>query len=204
MARSIHPTEICPAMPDLLYEKRDGVAILTFNRPERRNAFSPQLMVLLCEAWKDFRDDASLRVAILTGAGDKAFISGADISEFDEALPGAGMSRSRDEELVPLEKPLVAMIQGYCIGGGGAVSLGADIRIAADDAQFAIPAARLGVGYPFFGVKALVDLVGPAHAGAFHVHAADRAGHAAGRRRAGYVLLVAPVHDGRRRVAAIF
>ena len=148
----------------LVAEVEGAIGWITFDHPERHNALSNDMQRALPRAFDAFQRDEDVRVVVMRGAGDKAFISGADSSEFDEALPGAGMSRSRDDELVPLEKPLVAMIQGYCIGGGVAVSLGADIRIAADDAQFAIPAARLGVGYPFFGVKALVDLVGPAHA----------------------------------------
>ncbi len=148
----------------LIAEVEGAVGWLTFDHPERRNALSNEMQRALPVAFDGFQRDDRVRVVVMRGAGEKAFISGADISEFDEDLPGSGASEPRRDQLVPLEKPLVAMIHGYCIGGGVAVSLGADIRIAADDALFAIPAARLGVGYPFFGVKALVDLVGPAQA----------------------------------------
>ncbi len=83
-------------MPDLLFEKRDAIAVLTFNRPERRNALSPQLMVLLADAWKEFRDDDALRVAILTGAGDKAFCAGGDLQRLMPLFTGA---RQPEDEL---------------------------------------------------------------------------------------------------------
>lgn len=148
----------------LVGEIEGSIGWLTFDHPERRNALTNDMQRALPVAFDGFQRSDEVRVVVLRGAGEKAFISGADISEFDDGEPGSGMGGPRRDELVPLEKPVVAMIHGYCIGGGVAVALGADIRIAADDAQFAIPAARLGVGYPFFGVKALVDLVGPAHA----------------------------------------
>ena len=105
---------------------------------------------------------------MLRGAGDRAFISGADISEFEkhrssaeavaayEDLAGATM---RSLQIVP--KPTIAMIRGYCIGGGLAIAVSCDMRIATEGSTFAIPAARLGVGYRFDGVKRLRDLVGP-------------------------------------------
>lgn len=147
----------------LVAEVDGAVGWLRFDNPERHNALSNEMQRALPLAFDGFQRNEEVRVVVMRGAGEKAFISGADITEFDEGLPGSG-SRGRRDGLVPLEKPVLAMIHGYCIGGGVAVALGADVRIAADDAQFAIPAARLGVGYPFFGVKALVDLVGPAHA----------------------------------------
>ena len=80
-------------MPDLLYEKRDGIALITFNRPERRNAFSPETIVRLAEAWIDYRDDDALRVAILTGAGDKAFCAGGDLGTLLPLFTGAPFHR---------------------------------------------------------------------------------------------------------------
>ena len=81
-------------MPDLLYEKRDGIAVLTLNRPEKRNAFSPESLVRLAEAWVDFRDDDALRVAILTGSGDRAFCAGGDFGGEEERLHGVPISPS--------------------------------------------------------------------------------------------------------------
>jgi enoyl-CoA hydratase/carnithine racemase len=118
-----------------------------------------------------FAASDDVRVVVMHGAGDKAFVSGADISEFethrsnpevrahfDDVSAGAGRA------LATFEKPLVAMIRGYCMGGGLATALQADIRISADDGQFAIPAARLGLGYGFAGVDKLRQIVGPAMA----------------------------------------
>lgn len=161
MARSIHPTETCPTMPDLLYEKRDGVAILTFNRPERRNALSPQLMVLLCEAWQDFRDDDSLRVAILTGAGDKAFCAGGDLGllmplftgarqpedEWDERLMSDAAQVMATALLRPFElyKPIIAAINGVAVAGGSEILQSTDIRIASRAASFGLSEAKRGL-----------------------------------------------------------
>ena len=115
------------------------------------------------------RDD--VRVVVIRGAGERAFISGADISEFEKSRSSEESRRSFDEKgkiaaarIEALTKPIIAMIRGYCIGGGLMAALRADIRIASEDAQFGIPAARLGLGYGYSGVAPLVDLVGPAAA----------------------------------------
>ena len=106
---------------------------------------------------------------VVTGAGTKAFVSGADISEFGQHRTSpearAAFDRSYAESSrawAGLQKPIIAMIRGYCIGGGLLTALQADIRIASDDSQFGVPAARLGLGYGFGGVEALTSLVGPA------------------------------------------
>jgi enoyl-CoA hydratase/carnithine racemase len=149
----------------LIAEAEEGIGWLTFNRPERHNALSQEMVRALPEALERFGASDEVRVVVMKGAGDKAFVSGADISEFDQkGAPGAQSGNAPRWKLGNLEKPLLAMIRGYCIGGGLATALSADIRIAADDAQFGIPAARLGLGYPFAGVKSLVDLVGTANA----------------------------------------
>jgi len=107
----------------------------------------------------------------VTGAGGKAFVSGADISEFKEkrANEEAAAAYSKVSEAARLKlhetlKPTIAMIRGYCIGGGLATAIGCDIRIAAEGSRFGIPAAKLGLGYAYDGIKKLIDLVGPAHA----------------------------------------
>jgi enoyl-CoA hydratase/carnithine racemase len=107
-------------------------------------------------------------VVVMKGAGDKAFVSGADISQFEsqrstpeQVAAYAALTQRFEGALSGLEKPLIAMIRGYCLGGGLAVALTADIRIAADDAQFGVPAARLSIGYGYGGTRKLVDLVGP-------------------------------------------
>jgi enoyl-CoA hydratase len=129
----------------LLVEVSGPIATLTFNNPAKRNALSSDLRAALPGALAALQADDDVRVVVVTGAGDKAFVSGADISEF-------GQQRTSP----------AAMIRGFCMGGGLLTALQADIRIAADDSQFGIPAARLGVGYGFGGVTALIDLVGPA------------------------------------------
>lgn len=151
----------------------DGIGWLTFSRPERHNALSVAMQRAIPEAVEAFDSDPDVRVVVLRGAGRRAFISGADVSEFDRER-GSIEARDRYGEtfaratgsLAALDKPVIALIRGYCLGGGLAVALTADLRIASQDAQFAIPAARLGLGYGFAGVKALVDLVGPGWASA--------------------------------------
>jgi|TARA_B100000315_G_scaffold256614_1_gene302946 enoyl-CoA hydratase/carnithine racemase len=149
----------------------DGIGWVTFNNPARHNAVSLEMWQGLGVILASFQKNDDVRVVVLKGAGEKAFVSGADISEFDKKR---GTAEQRDEYgkvsadahrwLARLDKPLLAMIQGYCIGGGLATALGADIRIATADSKFGIPAAKLGLGYGYEGLKTLADLVGPASA----------------------------------------
>jgi enoyl-CoA hydratase/carnithine racemase len=125
----------------------------------------------LADIANDFARDDDIRVVVVHGAGGKAFVSGADISEFAEQRDSAEATQRYDavaqqgmQALKNLKKPTLAMIQGYCIGGGVAVALNCDIRIAADHSRFAVPAAKLGLGYEFDGVRKLVDVVGPSFA----------------------------------------
>ncbi len=155
----------------LIAEVADGIGWLTFNNPERRNAISLEMWAGLGDVLQAFQHDDAVRVVVLKGAGGKAFASGADISEFGEKRSNAEQRKQYGEVaeagrlwLNKLDKPLVAMIQGYCIGGGLAVSLSADVRIAAEGSTFGIPAARLGLGYDYGGVAALARLVGPSSA----------------------------------------
>ena len=155
----------------MIARKEDGVGWLIFNNPARRNAVSLAMWEAVAEVMADFAADDEIRVAVMAGAGDKAFVSGADISEFAENRNSAAAEEtykaataSAHRAMASFEKPLLAMIQGYCIGGGVAVALAADIRIAADDTQYAVPAARLGLGYNYAGLSTLTSLVGPAMA----------------------------------------
>lgn len=152
-------------------EIQDGVGWITFNHPERRNAMSLDMWQGLGIAAEAFERDASVRVVVMRGAGGKAFVSGADISEFEQYRADARQKLSYDaiaarahNALVALGKPLVAMIEGYCVGGGLAIALAADVRFASACARFSIPAARLGLGYDYRGVAALARLVGPSTA----------------------------------------
>jgi len=147
-------------------EKEAPIGWLVFDHPERRNAISASMWQELPGAVEDLAADPDVRVVVLRGSGDVAFISGADISEFETQRTGsatAGYERDNGRAFLAistLEKPVLAMIQGFCVGGGVAVSLSADLRYAADDAVFAIPAARLGVGYAMGGLEALANVVG--------------------------------------------
>ena len=152
----------------MLAEKEGPIGWITFNNPARRNAVSLEMWQALGVILTNFQQDGDVRVVILKGAGDKSFVSGADISEFETKRNSAAASEAYAKQsanahtmLYKLDKPLIAMIQGYCIGGGLAVALNADVRFATPDSTFGIPAAKLGLGYGFGGVKALSDLVGP-------------------------------------------
>jgi enoyl-CoA hydratase len=153
----------------LLVEVTGAVAVVTFNNPAKRNALSREIRVALPGALAALQADPRVRVVVVTGAGDKAFASGADISEFGEqrTTPAARADYDRGQAALfaawtSLDKPIVAMIRGFCMGGGLLTALQADIRIASDDSQFGVPAARLGLGYGFTGVTTLMGLVGPA------------------------------------------
>ena len=157
--------------PKMLAEVRDGIAWITFNAPEKRNAMSLDMWQGLGEILGKLQEEKSLRVLILKGAGDAAFVSGADISEFEDKRSS---QRDRDayeaafddalDKLANFATPVVAMIRGYCIGGGLAIALNTDIRIATEQSKFGIPAAKLGLGYGFEAVKTLESIVGPSHA----------------------------------------
>jgi enoyl-CoA hydratase/carnithine racemase len=151
----------------LLLTVDDGVALLTFNNPTKHNALSLEIREHLPEVLRAVNADDEVRVLVLTGAGDRAFVSGADISEFGEqrTTPEARASFDRAGAALTqvwgeVGKPIIAMIRGYCLGGGLIVAMQADIRIAAEGSQFGIPAARLGVGYGYAAVQMLADVVG--------------------------------------------
>ena len=157
--------------PKMLAEVNDGIGWITFNAPEKRNAMSLDMWQGLGEILSKLQEEKSLRVLILKGAGDAAFVSGADISEFEDKRSS---QRDRDayeaafddalDKLANFATPVVAMIRGYCIGGGLAIALNTDIRIATEQSKFGIPAAKLGLGYGFEAVKTLESIVGPSHA----------------------------------------
>jgi enoyl-CoA hydratase/carnithine racemase len=151
----------------LLVRVDDGVGHVTFNQPAKRNAISYDMWVGIAEAMARFTDDDAVRLVVLSGAGGRAFSAGADISEFEEkrgtedavAKYNAATARAH-AALAAFPKPTIAAIEGFCVGGGAAVAVTCDLRIAADDAAFAIPAARLGLGYHFDNLRPLVELVG--------------------------------------------
>ena len=143
---------------------------MIFNNPARRNAVSLDMSAAVPVILDRFEADAAVRVIVLRGEGEKAFVAGADISQFEQHRSSRetvarydAVSRQAGERLLGTEKPTIAMIRGFCVGGGVAIAGNCDLRIAADDARFAIPAAKLGLGYGAEGVKRLMALVGPAN-----------------------------------------
>ena len=155
----------------MIAEIDDGIGWVIYNNPKRLNAVSLEMTEALPVIFDTFEERDDVRVVVMRGAGERAFISGADISEFEKNRSSEESRRIFDEKgkiaaarIDALTKPIIAMIRGYCIGGGLMTALRADIRIASEDAQFGIPAARLGLGYGYSGVAPLVDLVGPAAA----------------------------------------
>src|ERR1700704_3950334 len=155
----------------ILQSVSEGVGVITFNNPAKRNAMSLDMWEGLGSALTELRDNDDVRVVIMVGAGDKAFVSGADISQFEKTRHNAAASEeySRRSEaqralLANYPKPPIACIRGFCLGGGMQVAMLADIRFASDNSQFGIPAAKLGIAYGYDGLKHLVSLVGPSWA----------------------------------------
>jgi enoyl-CoA hydratase len=154
----------------LLAEIDGGVATMTFNDPDRHNVLSKQMLMAAAPLVAAWDSDATVRVVVLRGAGGRAFAAGADIGEFASGREASDSDTPRSGRVPAsawtcweaLGKPLIAMIDGYCIGGGLLVALQADIRICSDRSTFSIPAARLGLGYGRMGVRPLLHAVGPA------------------------------------------
>ena len=152
----------------MLARKEGGVGILTFNNPERHNAVSLEMWEATKRMLDGFAADDDIRVVVLTGAGGKAFVSGADISKFASERATLEASRAYNVKsdaayasVADFPKPTIAMIEGYCIGGGVGLAVCCDLRICSDNSRFAVPAAKLGLGYGYSGLKRLVDIVGP-------------------------------------------
>jgi len=155
----------------LIVSKQDGVGTILLNNQERRNAMTFEMWEGLPVVLDDFMADDQVRVIVIGGAGGQAFCAGADISQFEK-------NRSSEDSVVLYNKtveiasnalansakPTIAKIEGFCVGGGVGLALCCDIRIANDDSRYAVPAAKLGLGYRADGLKRLVDLVGPSMA----------------------------------------
>ncbi|MEZ4331171.1 MAG: enoyl-CoA hydratase [Myxococcota bacterium] len=147
-------------------ERQGPRADLVFDHPERRNAVTADMWRALAGAARELDADGEVRVVVLRGEGEQAFVSGADISQFEAERTGRSAFAYNAENdvafdaLATIGKPVVAAIHGFCIGGGCAIALQADLRYCADDAVFAIPAGRLGVGYAASGLAALERVVG--------------------------------------------
>ncbi len=154
----------------MLAAKDGAIGWMTFDHPERRNAVTQDMWLQIGEILEDFAKDEAIRVVVLTGTGDRAFVSGADISQFGanrrnaaEVAESNRLTNAARQALASFPKPTLAMIRGYCLGGGLAIALMCDLRFAAEGSTFGIPAARLGVGYAAPSVDLLQALVGPAY-----------------------------------------
>ena len=149
-------------------ETSGSIGWLIWNNPDKLNALSPGMYEDALTVIEAYETDPAIKVVIMRGAGRKAFISGADIKSFDKTRADVETARKAAKvpallrrKLLDLEKPLIAMIYGYCLGGGLGMALNADLRFASSDAQFSVPAAVRGIAYAPEGLKQLVDLVGP-------------------------------------------
>lgn len=149
----------------------DGIGWVVFNQPERHNALSLEMWQGLSDLLEQFAARSDVRVVVMRGAGGKAFVSGADITEFESNRANAEqkdayarVAGQATRWLARFDKPIVALIEGFCIGGGLATALAADVRFATPDSRFGIPAGRLGLGYEYEGLAKLARIVGPANA----------------------------------------
>jgi enoyl-CoA hydratase/carnithine racemase len=155
----------------ILASIKDGVGTITFNQPEKRNAMSIPMWDGMAAALDAFEADPAVRCVVLEGAGGKAFVSGADISQFEKSRSDAEAQEEYGrltghgrEKLTNFPKPVIAKIQGFCLGGGMGIAMSCDMRIVGEGSELGIPAARLGIAYGFDMVSALVSLVGPSNA----------------------------------------
>ena len=162
------PAEVeAPVEEKMLGLKNGSVAEIVFNNPARHNAVSLDMWERMTKLLADFAADPGVRALVVSGAGGKAFVSGADISKFEKQRSTAegvahynSISSKAYETLYNFPKPTIARIQGYCIGGGMNVAVCCDVRIATDNSKFGIPAAKLGLGYGYPGVRRLSEIVG--------------------------------------------
>jgi enoyl-CoA hydratase/carnithine racemase len=158
-----------PALENVLYEKKDGIAYVTLNRPKVLNALNQRTWQDLRTAFEDARDDATVRGVILTGAGDKAFIAGADIGEIAHitAVDAEQSSRYGQDVLTLIEnlgKPVIAAVNGFALGGGCETAMACTIRVASEHARFGQPEVSLGIIPGGGGTQRLPRLVGKGRA----------------------------------------
>jgi enoyl-CoA hydratase len=165
------PGEFAPATDELLYERRGAVAVLTFNRPQARNAMTWAMYQGLYDACGHVDEDERVRVLVLRGSGDKAFVAGTDISQFrtfstaEDALAYERDGNRYAARLEAVRKPTIAMLRGACVGGGAGIAMACDLRIAASDVRFGVPIARtLGNTLSMRSLARMVALIGAARA----------------------------------------
>jgi len=157
-------------MARIITQKNGAVGIITISNPEKMNAMTLEMWSAIPKAIQDFDGDTEVRVIVVAGAGEKAFISGADISQFDQLRSTADAQEQYNlavtaayQAPILCSKPVIASIRGYCFGGGLGFSASCDIRMCSEDAQFRMPAARLGLGYSPEGIRRFMSILGPAN-----------------------------------------
>ena len=162
---------LASSTPFMIAEIEDSIGWMTFNNPDRHNAVKVEMWEAIPQILDQFEADSAVKVVVLKGSGEKAFISGADISEFEQVRSSKAATKHYEDiadtatdRLYSCSKPTIAMIRGYCIGGGAGIAVSCDLRIATEASKFGIPAAKLGVGYRHGGIQKLVSLVGPSAA----------------------------------------
>ena len=157
---------------DKMIGKKDGhIGWMTFNNPQRRNAMSLEMWEAAGEIMANFQADPDIHVVVMQGAGDKAFVSGADISQFEKQRSDAAATERYNQRaeagrsaIRDFDRPIIAMIRGFCMGGGLGIAMSADMRFAAEGSTFGIPAARLSIAYVGDNITNLYNLVGPSRA----------------------------------------
>lgn len=194
-------------MAELILRKEKAVGWVIFSNPTKFNAVSHDMWTALPQAIAAFDADPDVRMIAITGDGDKAFISGADISQFEKSRGSAEAQAIYNRAVVEAyeapvrcSKPVVAKIRGICMGGGLGLAAACDVRIAAEDAVFRMPAARLGLGYNFTGISRFVQLLGAANTSDIFFSA--RKFGAAEALSMGFVNRVVPVAELDREFAA--
>jgi enoyl-CoA hydratase/carnithine racemase len=174
----------------IIVDRRDATVEIRLSNPDKFNAMSLEMWLTLATHLRALHEDPTVRALVIRGDGDKAFVSGADISEFDRVRSAESGSGAYDravedaqQALIGCSFPVIASIHGVCMGGGLGLALACDLRYASTTARFRMPAARLGLGYSLSGVRRMVDIVGAARAAdlfmtarTFDAHEAERIG----------------------------
>ncbi len=194
-------------MAELITRKENAVGWVIFSNPAKFNAVSQDMWLALPGAIAAFDADPEVRLVVITGDGDKAFISGADISQFEKARGSAEAQALYNQAVVDAyeapvrcSKPVVAKIRGICMGGGLGLAAACDVRFAAADAVFRMPAGRLGLGYNYTGIRRFTQIIGAA--GTADIFFSARKFDAADALAMGFVNCVLPLADFDREVAA--
>ncbi|MEJ2459427.1 MAG: enoyl-CoA hydratase-related protein [Novosphingobium sp.] len=184
-------------MPELIVRREGPIGRIVFSNPTKFNAMTLEMWLGLPKAIEAFDADGDIRLIVLEGDGDKAFVSGADISQFGEKRTGGAAQEHYDAAVaaayaapVSCSKPVIAKIAGICMGGGLGLAAACDLRFCRDDARFRMPASRLGIGYAIAGVNRFLSVLGPQNT--MDIFFSARIFDAAEALRMGFVSKVAP------------